>query len=102
MPETTKPNPPATPTPTRPRIGWMPWILGVSGLDVIALVTIAVAKPISAPAASVASSVAISNQMSNLLEVNPLMTLDTTAPAVQLTDQNGRATSLSQFRGKAV
>jgi cytochrome oxidase Cu insertion factor (SCO1/SenC/PrrC family) len=80
----------------------MPWILGVSGLVVIVLVTIAVAKPFSAPAASAAPSLPISNQMSNLLEVNPLMTLDTTAPAVQLTDQNGRATSLSQFRGKAV
>jgi cytochrome oxidase Cu insertion factor (SCO1/SenC/PrrC family) len=40
--------------------------------------------------------------MSTVLEVNPLMTLGTPAPAFTLTDQNGARTSLSAFTGKAV
>jgi cytochrome oxidase Cu insertion factor (SCO1/SenC/PrrC family) len=40
--------------------------------------------------------------MSTLLEVNPLMAMDTTAPAFALTDQHGNRASLDTFRGKSV
>ncbi|HEX4401619.1 MAG TPA: redoxin domain-containing protein [Galbitalea sp.] len=78
----------------------MPWLLGVAGLAVIAM--IAYAFQSGSTAGSTSPTLAISNQMSTVLEVNPLMTLGTPAPAFTLTDQNGARTSLSAFTGKAV
>ena len=102
-----KPNDDATrlsetsePESLRSRVGWMPWLLGVAGLAVIAMVVYAVHT--GSAGASAPTSLAISNQMSNILEVNPLMTLDTPAPKIALTDQNGSRASLASFSGKAV
>jgi len=86
--------------PRRSKIGWMPFLLGGAGLAVIAVVAYAL-WPVSAGASS-SGSLAISNQMTNVLEVNPLMTLGTPAPAFSLTDQHGTKESLSSFSGKSV
>jgi cytochrome oxidase Cu insertion factor (SCO1/SenC/PrrC family)/thiol-disulfide isomerase/thioredoxin len=84
----------------RSRIGWMPLLLGVAGLAVIAMIAFALnAGSATSPSSDV---LPISNQMSTILEVNPLMTLGTPAPVFTLTDQNGVDTSLSAFTGKAV
>ncbi|HEX4442099.1 MAG TPA: redoxin domain-containing protein [Galbitalea sp.] len=78
----------------------MPLLLAVAGLAVIAMIAFALnAGSATGPASA---ELSISNQMSNILEVNPLMTLGTPAPAFALTDQNGVTTSLSAFTGKAV
>jgi cytochrome oxidase Cu insertion factor (SCO1/SenC/PrrC family)/thiol-disulfide isomerase/thioredoxin len=90
----------APPESLRTRVSWMPWLLGVAGLAVIAMVAYALQSGSSA--GSTSDTPAISNQMSTILEVNPLMTLGTPAPPFTLTDQNGVSTSLSAFAGKAV
>jgi peroxiredoxin len=77
----------------------MPWLLGVAGLAIIALVAYSLH---TGPSSSAPSALAISNQMSNVLEVNPLMTLGTPAPAFSLTDQNRTKKTLSSFAGKSV
>jgi cytochrome oxidase Cu insertion factor (SCO1/SenC/PrrC family) len=84
----------------RTRVGWMPWLLGIAGLAVIAMVVYAL--QFGSTANSSPASLSISNQMSNILEVNPLMTLNTSAPKFTLTDQDGAAESLASFAGKAV
>jgi cytochrome oxidase Cu insertion factor (SCO1/SenC/PrrC family)/thiol-disulfide isomerase/thioredoxin len=88
------------PESLRTRVGWLPVLLGVAGLAIIAMIVYAANAGIGAGAAQ--TSLPISNQMSNILEVNPLMTLGTPAPAFSLTDQNGVKETLSSFAGKSV
>jgi cytochrome oxidase Cu insertion factor (SCO1/SenC/PrrC family) len=84
----------------RLRAGWLPWLIIVSGIVIAALVVIAISDQ---PARSKSQdSLPISNEMSTLLEVNPLMILNTPAPTFALTDQHGNHVSLDAFRGKSV
>jgi cytochrome oxidase Cu insertion factor (SCO1/SenC/PrrC family) len=78
----------------------MPWLVGVAGLAIVAMFVFAIREGSAQDAAP--HQFAISNQMSNVLEVNPLMTLGTPAPAFSLTDQNGVKQSLKTLKGKAV
>lgn len=84
----------------RARVGWMPWLLVIAGLAVLALIAYAAFS--GRTTGSGAAQLRISSQMSNILEVNPLMTLGTPAPHFTLTDQAGRRESLSTFAGKSV
>ena len=84
----------------RSRIGWMPLLVAVAGIAIFALVAYAISLGVATDSAS--TKLAISNQMSNLLEVNPLTTLGTPAPDFSLTDQHGKSVSLSTFAGKSV
>lgn len=91
----------STPEETaRSRVGWMSWLLGVAGVAVIGMLAYSLQS--ASTGGTVPTTFAISNQMSSILEVNPLMTLGTSAPSFTLTDQNGHRTSLADFAGKAV
>jgi peroxiredoxin len=89
-----------SPESLRTRVGWLPVLLGVAGLAIIAMIVYAANAGTSAGVAQ--TSLPISNQMSNILEVNPLMTFGTPAPAFSLTDQNGVQETLASFAGKSV
>jgi cytochrome oxidase Cu insertion factor (SCO1/SenC/PrrC family) len=93
-------DPPNNAESLRSRIGWLPVFLGVAGFAIIAMIVYAL-HPASA-GGSVPTTFPISNQMSTILEVNPLMTLGTPAPPFSLSDQNGRNETLSSFAGKSV
>jgi cytochrome oxidase Cu insertion factor (SCO1/SenC/PrrC family)/thiol-disulfide isomerase/thioredoxin len=93
-------GPEKNPESLRTRMGWLPILIGVAGLAIFAMVAYAIHAGTAVDDAS--TKLAISNQMSNILEVNPLMTLGTPAPAFTLTDQNGSKETLSSFAGKSV
>ncbi|HEX4399972.1 MAG TPA: redoxin domain-containing protein [Galbitalea sp.] len=80
---------------------WPIWVIGTVSAVAIGLAAFSIAQESQADSAA-HRSLPISNGMSNLLEVNPLITLDTKAPALTLTDQNGHPESLESFAGKAV
>ncbi len=84
------------------RKDWPYLLIGLAGVVAIAWIAVSYAVGGGTADASGTASLSISNGTATLLEVNPLVTLDTKAPAVSLTDQNGRPTSLSDFSGKAV
>ena len=84
----------------RSRFGWMPALLAIAGLAIVALLVYAINAGTASEGAS--TKLAISNQMSDILEVNPLMTLGSPAPAFSLTDQNGTKETVSSFAGKSV
>jgi cytochrome oxidase Cu insertion factor (SCO1/SenC/PrrC family) len=78
----------------------MPVLVAVAGISIFALVVYAINTGGAVDSAS--TRLTISDQMSNILEVNPLMTLGTPAPGFSLTDQDGKPASLSTFAGKSV
>lgn len=84
----------------RSRAIWMPALLAAAGLAIVAMLVYAINAGTASEGAS--TKLAISNQMSDILEVNPLMTLGSPAPAFSLTDQNGKKETVSSFAGKSV
>ena len=84
------------------RKDWPYLLIGLAGVVAIAWIAVSYAVGGGTADASSTPSLSISNGAATLLEVNPLVTLDTKAPAVSLTDQHGKPMSLSDFSGKAV
>jgi cytochrome oxidase Cu insertion factor (SCO1/SenC/PrrC family) len=78
----------------------MLWTVIGGGLAVLMAVVLVVA--LTPQPAQTTAQPDVSNQMSNVLEMNPMINMNTVAPAVKLTDQNGKPLSLSEFRGKSV
>jgi cytochrome oxidase Cu insertion factor (SCO1/SenC/PrrC family) len=79
---------------------WLLWTVIGGGLAALMAVVLVVA--LTPQPAQTTAQPDVSNQMSNVLEMNPMMDMDTVAPAVKLTDQHGKPLTLSEFRGKSV
>jgi cytochrome oxidase Cu insertion factor (SCO1/SenC/PrrC family)/thiol-disulfide isomerase/thioredoxin len=89
------------PTTTAKRGGaWLLWTVIGGGLAALMAVVLVVA--LTPQPAQTTAQPDVSNQMSNVLEMNPMINMNTVAPAVKLTDQNGKPLTLKEFRGKSV